>query len=58
MEMVEVTLGWIKYWFPEFEFTWLAVSLISVVAEHYLYKIYLGRNADEFAQRNEFYTRS
>ncbi|KAF9447494.1 atypical/ABC1/ABC1-B protein kinase [Macrolepiota fuliginosa MF-IS2] len=24
MEMVEVTLGWIKYWFPEFEFTWLA----------------------------------
>lgn len=41
MEMVGVTLGtdykhymegilkfrigWIKYWFPEFEFTWLAV---------------------------------
>ncbi|KXN90583.1 ABC1 family protein C15C4.02 [Leucoagaricus sp. SymC.cos] len=24
MEMVEVTLGWIKYWFPEFELTWLA----------------------------------
>ncbi|EIN11810.1 ABC1-domain-containing protein [Punctularia strigosozonata HHB-11173 SS5] len=24
MNMVEVTLGWIKYWFPEFEFTWLA----------------------------------
>ncbi|KAF9241541.1 ABC1-domain-containing protein [Melanogaster broomeanus] len=23
LEMVEVTLGWIKYWFPEFEFTWL-----------------------------------
>ncbi|KAF8629664.1 hypothetical protein AX17_005603 [Amanita inopinata Kibby_2008] len=26
-EMVEVTLGWIKYWFPEFEFTWLAEEL-------------------------------
>jgi aarF domain-containing kinase len=24
MNMVQVTLGWIKYWFPEFEFTWLA----------------------------------
>ncbi|TCD71221.1 hypothetical protein EIP91_011699 [Steccherinum ochraceum] len=24
MEMVEVSLGWIKHWFPEFEFTWLA----------------------------------
>ncbi|KAF7782568.1 hypothetical protein Agabi119p4_1944 [Agaricus bisporus var. burnettii] len=24
MEMVGVTLGWIKFWFPEFEFTWLA----------------------------------
>ncbi|KIJ18754.1 hypothetical protein PAXINDRAFT_110361 [Paxillus involutus ATCC 200175] len=23
MDMVEVTLDWIKYWFPEFEFTWL-----------------------------------
>ncbi|EFI28146.1 atypical/ABC1/ABC1-B protein kinase [Coprinopsis cinerea okayama7 len=23
VEMVDVTLGWIKYWFPEFEFTWL-----------------------------------
>ncbi|KAI0081203.1 ABC1-domain-containing protein [Panus rudis PR-1116 ss-1] len=23
MEMVEVALGWIKHWFPEFEFTWL-----------------------------------
>ncbi|KAG8213890.1 ABC1 family-domain-containing protein [Butyriboletus roseoflavus] len=27
MEMVEVTLGWIKYWFPEFEFTWLAEEM-------------------------------
>jgi len=24
MEMVEISLGWIKHWFPEFEFTWLA----------------------------------
>ncbi|KAI0344865.1 ABC1-domain-containing protein [Trametopsis cervina] len=24
MDMVEFSLGWIKYWFPEFEFTWLA----------------------------------
>ncbi|KAJ7579222.1 ABC1 family-domain-containing protein [Mycena floridula] len=27
MTMVEVTLGWIKYWFPEFEFTWLAEEM-------------------------------
>ncbi|KAI0699217.1 ABC1-domain-containing protein [Cytidiella melzeri] len=24
MNMVEFSLGWIKHWFPEFEFTWLA----------------------------------
>lgn len=24
MEMVDFTFGWIKYWFPEFELTWLA----------------------------------
>lgn len=27
MEMVEVTLGWVKYWFPEFEFTWLGEEM-------------------------------
>ncbi|KAH9949006.1 ABC1-domain-containing protein [Amylocystis lapponica] len=27
MEMVEVTLGWIKHWFPEFEFTWLGEEM-------------------------------
>ncbi|KAN0091092.1 ABC1 family domain containing protein [Tylopilus felleus] len=27
MEMVEVTLGWIKYWFPNFEFTWLGEEM-------------------------------
>ncbi|KAI0051236.1 ABC1-domain-containing protein [Auriscalpium vulgare] len=27
MEMVEVTLGWIKRWFPEFEFSWLAEEM-------------------------------
>ncbi|KAF9227405.1 ABC1-domain-containing protein [Gyrodon lividus] len=27
MEMVEVTLGWIKYWFPEFELTWLSEEM-------------------------------
>lgn len=27
MEMVDVTLGWIKYWFPEFELTWLAEEM-------------------------------
>ncbi|KAJ3724516.1 ABC1-domain-containing protein [Lentinula raphanica] len=27
MEMVEVSLGWIKYWFPEFELTWLAEEM-------------------------------
>ncbi|KAF8070118.1 ABC1 family-domain-containing protein [Lyophyllum atratum] len=27
MEMVDVTLGWIKYWFPDFEFTWLAEEM-------------------------------
>ncbi|KAF8658292.1 hypothetical protein AX16_002064 [Volvariella volvacea WC 439] len=27
MNMVEVTLGWIKYWFPEFEFTWLGEEM-------------------------------
>ncbi|KAG5641647.1 hypothetical protein DXG03_004541 [Asterophora parasitica] len=27
MGMVEVTLGWIKYWFPEFEFTWLGEEM-------------------------------
>lgn len=26
-EMVDVTLGWIKYWFPEFEFTWLGEEM-------------------------------
>jgi aarF domain-containing kinase len=24
MEMVDFTFGWIRYWFPEFELTWLA----------------------------------
>ncbi|KAG5651876.1 hypothetical protein H0H81_007096 [Sphagnurus paluster] len=27
MEMVEVTLVWIKSWFPEFEFTWLGEEM-------------------------------
>ncbi|KAJ8517148.1 hypothetical protein ONZ45_g5607 [Pleurotus djamor] len=27
MEMVDVTLGWIKHWFPEFEFTWLGEEM-------------------------------
>ncbi|KAG6866354.1 hypothetical protein C0991_005275 [Blastosporella zonata] len=27
MKMVEATLGWIKYWFPEFEFTWLGEEM-------------------------------
>ncbi|PFH51495.1 hypothetical protein AMATHDRAFT_142374 [Amanita thiersii Skay4041] len=27
IEMVEVTLGWVKYWFPEFEFTWLGEEM-------------------------------
>ncbi|KAI0268807.1 ABC1 family-domain-containing protein [Gloeopeniophorella convolvens] len=27
MEMVELTLGWIKRWFPEFEFTWLSEEM-------------------------------
>lgn len=27
MKMVEVTLGWIKFWFPEFEFRWLAEEM-------------------------------
>ncbi|KAF5393286.1 hypothetical protein D9757_000603 [Collybiopsis confluens] len=27
MEMVEVSLGWIKYWFPEFELTWLGEEM-------------------------------
>ncbi|KAG6874487.1 hypothetical protein C0995_010397 [Termitomyces sp. Mi166 len=27
MKMVEVTLGWVKYWFPEFEFTWLGEEM-------------------------------
>ncbi|KAF7981834.1 hypothetical protein HWV62_31359 [Athelia sp. TMB] len=27
MKMVEVTLGWIKYWFPEFEFRWLGEEM-------------------------------
>ncbi|RXW16719.1 hypothetical protein EST38_g9135 [Candolleomyces aberdarensis] len=27
MEMVDVTLGWLKYWFPEFEFSWLAEAM-------------------------------
>ncbi|CDO77712.1 hypothetical protein BN946_scf184969.g63 [Trametes cinnabarina] len=27
MEMVEVTLGWIKHWFPDFEFTWLGEEM-------------------------------
>lgn len=31
MEMVDVTMGWIKYWFPEFEFSWLAVRARTLV---------------------------
>ncbi|KAI0766836.1 ABC1-domain-containing protein [Trametes elegans] len=27
MEMVEVSLGWIKHWFPNFEFTWLGEEM-------------------------------
>ncbi|KAL1945968.1 hypothetical protein VTO73DRAFT_1970 [Trametes versicolor] len=27
MEMVEVSLGWIKHWFPTFEFTWLGEEM-------------------------------
>ncbi|KAJ7218037.1 ABC1 family-domain-containing protein [Mycena pura] len=27
MAVVESSLGWIKYWFPEFEFTWLAEEM-------------------------------
>ncbi|KNZ77750.1 ABC1 family protein C15C4.02 [Termitomyces sp. J132] len=27
MKMVEVTLGWVKYWFPEFELTWLGEEM-------------------------------
>ncbi|KAF8906520.1 ABC1 family-domain-containing protein [Gymnopilus junonius] len=27
MKMVEATLGWIKYWFPEFEFSWLGEEM-------------------------------
>lgn len=27
MEMVDVTLGWIKFWFPEFEFSWLGEEM-------------------------------
>ncbi|KAJ6499918.1 ABC1 family-domain-containing protein, partial [Mycena vitilis] len=27
MAVVEASLGWIKYWFPEFEFTWLAEEM-------------------------------
>jgi len=27
MEMVELTLGWLKRWFPEFEFTWLGEEM-------------------------------
>ncbi|KAG6844706.1 hypothetical protein H0H87_004582 [Tephrocybe sp. NHM501043] len=27
MKMVETTLGWVKYWFPEFEFTWLGEEM-------------------------------
>lgn len=27
METVEVAMGWIKYWFPEFEFTWLGEEM-------------------------------
>ncbi|KAJ3516835.1 hypothetical protein NLJ89_g875 [Agrocybe chaxingu] len=27
MEMVDITLGWVKYWFPQFEFTWLGEEM-------------------------------
>ncbi|KAF9012345.1 ABC1 family-domain-containing protein [Cyathus striatus] len=29
MKMVEITLGWVKYWFPHFEFTWLGEEMRS-----------------------------
>ncbi|KAG6850144.1 hypothetical protein H0H93_000529 [Arthromyces matolae] len=29
MKTVEVALGWVKYWFPEFEFTWLGEEMRS-----------------------------
>jgi hypothetical protein len=48
MNMVEVTLGWVKYWFPEFEFSWLGVSFMSFQIEASLQRALLGRDADKF----------
>ncbi|TDL26259.1 ABC1-domain-containing protein [Rickenella mellea] len=27
MEMVDLSLGWVKYWFPDFEFSWLGEEM-------------------------------
>jgi hypothetical protein len=69
MEMVEITLGlcltrdslmhshclegWIKYWFPEFEFSWLAVCT-RIHFSCSIIKPFEGGNAHEFAKRNGF----
>ncbi|TFY83696.1 hypothetical protein EWM64_g309 [Hericium alpestre] len=44
MEMVEVTLGWIKRWFPDFEFTWLGEEMRENLPKEMNF-VYEARNA-------------
>ncbi|KAF5316889.1 hypothetical protein D9611_003963 [Ephemerocybe angulata] len=45
MEMVDVTLGWIKYWFPDFEFSWLADEMRTNLPKEMDF-IHEARNAE------------
>ncbi|OSD01357.1 ABC1-domain-containing protein [Trametes coccinea BRFM310] len=48
MEMVEVSLGWIKHWFPEFEFTWLGEEMRENLPKEMNF-VYEKRNAERAA---------
>ncbi|KZT10976.1 ABC1-domain-containing protein [Laetiporus sulphureus 93-53] len=51
MEMVEVSLGWIKHWFPDFEFTWLGEEMRENLPKEmdFMHEAYNGlRATDDF----------
>ncbi|EIM82704.1 ABC1-domain-containing protein [Stereum hirsutum FP-91666 SS1] len=49
MEMVEVTLGWIKRWFPDFEFTWLGEEMRENLPKEMDF-VHEARNAERAAK--------
>lgn len=48
-------IGWVKYWFPEFEFTWLGVSRIQRFRLT-LINTTEGRDENKLTQRNGLHT--